>query len=71
MKNSEPFDLPPGPIPAENRIKDAYLMKEDINGEGISVSIRKAEIVDVRNILELVKGSPVKPDALPGPTVSV
>lgn len=49
--------LPSGPIPAEKRPQDdAYLMKEDDKGKSIAVSIRKAEIADVRDILELVNG---------------
>lgn len=56
MPNSDCFDIPPDPVPDEERIKDSYLITEDENGEEFAFSIRKAEILDVRDILDLVNG---------------
>jgi amino-acid N-acetyltransferase len=56
MINNGSFDLPPDPLPEDERVKDTYLMMEDVNGNDIAFSIRKAEISDVRDILELVNG---------------
>ncbi len=56
MTKSDSFDIPPDPVPDGKRITEAYQISGDENGDGVSVSIRKAEIPDVRNILDLVNG---------------
>ncbi len=56
MNTTNRTGLTNSPIPAEKRSQDAYLMKEDGQGKSVSVSIRKANIDDVREILELVNG---------------
>lgn len=56
MIKSDSFDIPPDPVPDGKRITEAYQISGDKNGDGVSVNIRKAEISDVRNILDLVNG---------------
>ena len=56
MSNNGCFDIPPAPLSDDERIKDSYLIIDDENGVDIAFSIRKAEISDVRDILDLVNG---------------
>jgi len=56
MSNNGCFDIPPAPLPDNERVKDSYLIMDGENGVDIAFSIRKAEISDVRDILELVNG---------------
>jgi len=56
MSNNGCFDLPPDPLTDDERTKDSYLIMDDKTGSDIAFSIRKAEISDVRDILELVNG---------------
>ena len=56
MPKSDCFDIPPDPVQEEKRVTRADLLSADEMGDNVSVSIRKAEISDVRNILELING---------------
>jgi amino-acid N-acetyltransferase len=56
MSNTDCFDVPPNPLPEEKRSRDPYLVPDGKDTGKINFSLRKAEISDVRDILDLVNG---------------
>jgi len=56
MNNTEYFDVPPNPLPEEKRVQDPNLVPDGQEDRTRPFSLRKAEISDVRDILNLVNG---------------
>ena len=56
MSNNECYDIPPDPLPDDERARNSYLITDGEKGDDIAFTIRKAVISDVRDILELVNG---------------